>query len=386
MTAFFLQQLINGLTLGAVYGLIAIGYTMVYGIIGMINFAHGEVYMVSAYLCAIGLALLSFFGIHSFPLLIFATLVFTIVVTGVYGWAIERIAYRPLRNSTRLAPLISAIGMSLILQNYVQLSQGPNQQGIPTLLSGALRMTVGDGVVQITWTKVFILVAALVGMLTLTWIIQYTRLGRICRATQQDRRMAAILGINTDRVISLVFVIGAAMAGLAGVLVTMNYGTFDFYIGFIIGIKAFTAAVLGGIGLAISGVPYAALLTVVMIFTCLVQLGPLLVLVPSIIWLYWSGDTTWGTVLLVWSCVVGTMDNVIRPVLIRMGADLPMILILTGVIGGLIAFGMIGLFIGPVLLAVSWRLYDAWVHEVPPPPKDPDVVLEELSELEAGRK
>ncbi|HHU6546142.1 TPA: ABC transporter permease subunit [Klebsiella pneumoniae] len=220
MTAFFLQQLINGLTLGAVYGLIAIGYTMVYGIIGMINFAHGEVYMVSAYLCAIGLALLSFFGIHSFPLLIFATLVFTIVVTGVYGWAIERIAYRPLRNSTRLAPLISAIGMSLILQNYVQLSQGPNQQGI----------------------------AALVGMLILTWIIQYTRLGRICRATQQDRRMAAILGINTDRVISLVFVIGAAMAGLAGVLVTMNYGTFDFYIGFIIGIKAFTAAVLGGIG------------------------------------------------------------------------------------------------------------------------------------------
>ncbi len=193
MTAFFLQQLINGLTLGAVYGLIAIGYTMVYGIIGMINFAHGEVYMVSAYLCAIGLALLSFFGIHSFPLLIFATLVFTIVVTGVYGWAIERIAYRPLRNSTRLAPLISAIGMSLILQNYVQLSQGPNQQGIPTLLSGALRMTVGDGVVQITWTKVFILVAALVGMLILTWIIQYTRLGRICRATQQDRRMAAIL-------------------------------------------------------------------------------------------------------------------------------------------------------------------------------------------------
>ena len=116
MTAFFLQQLINGLTLGAVYGLIAIGYTMVYGIIGMINFAHGEVYMVSAYLCAIGLALLSFFGIHSFPLLIFATLVFTIVVTGVYGWAIERIAYRPLRNSTRLAPLISAIGMSLILR------------------------------------------------------------------------------------------------------------------------------------------------------------------------------------------------------------------------------------------------------------------------------
>ncbi|EKJ9781221.1 branched-chain amino acid ABC transporter permease LivH [Klebsiella aerogenes] len=248
MAAFFLQQLINGLTLGAVYGLIAIGYTMVYGIIGMINFAHGEVYMVSAYLCAIGLALLAYFGIHSFPLIIFGTLVFTIIVTGVYGWAIERIAYRPLRNSTRLAPLISAIGMSLILQNYVQLSQGPNQQGIPTLMHGVLRLTVGDGVVQITWTKIFILLAAFVGMVVLSWIINHTQLGRVCRATQQDRRMAAILGINTDRVISLVFMIGAAMAGLAGVLVTMNYGTFDFYIGFIIGIKAFTAAVLGGIG------------------------------------------------------------------------------------------------------------------------------------------
>lgn len=248
MAAFFLQQLINGLTLGAVYGLIAIGYTMVYGIIGMINFAHGEVYMVSAYLCAIGLALLAYFGIHSFPLLIFGTLVFTIIVTGVYGWAIERIAYRPLRNSTRLAPLISAIGMSLILQNYVQLSQGPNQQGIPTLMHGVLRLTVGDGVVQITWTKIFILIAAFVGMVVLSWIINHTQLGRVCRATQQDRRMAAILGINTDRMISLVFMIGAAMAGLAGVLVTMNYGTFDFYIGFIIGIKAFTAAVLGGIG------------------------------------------------------------------------------------------------------------------------------------------
>lgn len=248
MAAFFLQQLINGLTLGAVYGLIAIGYTMVYGIIGMINFAHGEVYMVSAYLCAIGLALLAYFGIHSFPLLIFGTLVFTIIFTGVYGWAIERIAYRPLRNSTRLAPLISAIGMSLILQNYVQLSQGPNQQGIPTLMHGVLRLTVGDGVVQITWTKIFILLAAFIGMVVLSWIINHTQLGRVCRATQQDRRMAAILGINTDRVISLVFMIGAAMAGLAGVLVTMNYGTFDFYIGFIIGIKAFTAAVLGGIG------------------------------------------------------------------------------------------------------------------------------------------
>ncbi len=225
MDGIFLQQMINGLTLGSVYGLIAIGYTMVYGIIGMINFAHGEVYMISAYLSAVALALLAFFGLQSFPLLILGTLVFTIFVTGVYGWVIERIAYKPLRNSTRLAPLISAIGMSLILQNYVQLAQGPRQQGVPTLLDGAFKFHIGEGFVQLTYTKVFILIAAFVGMGVLTYVIQYTKLGRMCRATQQDRKMASILGINTDRVISYVFIIGAAMAALAGVLITMNYGT-----------------------------------------------------------------------------------------------------------------------------------------------------------------
>jgi branched-chain amino acid transport system permease protein len=203
MEAFFLQQLINGLTLGAVYGLIAIGYTMVYGIIGMINFAHGEVYMISAYLCAIGLALLSGFGIHSFPLLIFGTLVFTIVVTGV---RLDDRTYR-LPAAAQLDPPGAADLGYRDVADPAELcpnQPGPNQQGIPTLLSGALRFEVGDGIVQITWTKMFILVAALVGMIVLTWIIQHTRLGRICRATQQDRRMAAILGINTDRVISLV--------------------------------------------------------------------------------------------------------------------------------------------------------------------------------------
>lgn len=248
MDVFFLQQIINGLTLGSVYGLIAIGYTMVYGIIGMINFAHGDVYMISAYLAAIGLAVLSYFGVESFPFLILGTLAFTIVVTGVYGFVIERVAYKPLRNSTRLAPLISAIGISLILQNYAQIAQGPNQQGIPTLLAGGMRLDIGSDFVQITYTKIFILVAAFVGMAALTYIIKFTKLGRMCRATQQDRKMASILGINTDRVISYVFVIGAAMAALAGVLITVNFGTFDFYAGFIIGIKAFTAAVLGGIG------------------------------------------------------------------------------------------------------------------------------------------
>lgn len=243
-----LQQLVNGLTLGSVYGLIAIGYTMVYGIIGMINFAHGDVYMVSSYITAIAIALLTFFGLESFPVIILGTLIFTIAVTGVYGWVIERVAYRPLRNSSRLSILISAIGMSLILQNYVQIAQGARQQGVPSLLSGAIRFDIGDGFVQITYMKLFILFAAFLGMGVLTYIIQKTKLGRMCRATQQDRKMASILGIDTDKIISLVFVIGAAMAALAGVLITLDYGAFDFYVGFIIGIKAFTAAVLGGIG------------------------------------------------------------------------------------------------------------------------------------------
>lgn len=147
-------------------------------------------------------------------------------------------------------------------------------------------------------------------------------------------------------------------------------------------VTALVQAVLGGIGLAISGVPYAMLFTVLMLMTCLVQIGPLLVLVPAIIWLYWSGDSTWGTVLLVWSCVVATLDNFIRPVLIRMGADLPLILILSGVIGGLVAFGMIGLFIGPVLLAVSWRLFSAWVNEVPEPTTSQDNALSDVQDLD----
>lgn len=145
-------------------------------------------------------------------------------------------------------------------------------------------------------------------------------------------------------------------------------------------VTALVQGILGGIGLAVSGIPYATLLAVAMILSCLVQLGPLPVLVPAIIWLYWSVDTTWGTVLLVWSCVVGMMDNVIRPMLIRMGADLPLVLILSGVIGGMFAFGMIGLFIGPVVLAVSWRIYSVWVHEIPTPTETPEEAVEQLDE------
>ncbi|MBF0143166.1 MAG: branched-chain amino acid ABC transporter permease LivH [Magnetococcales bacterium] len=245
------QQVVNGLILGAIYGLIAVGYTMVYGIMGMINFAHGEVYMIAAYLTAIFLALLASFGVDSVPVVLFLTLLGTVAFTALHGWAVERVAYRPLGRSTRLAPLISAIGISLVLQNYLRLSQGARTQGVPPLLEGVIRIPAegaGGHFVQITYIQVMIVIMALAGMGVLTWLIQATSLGRACRATQQDRVMAELLGVDTGRIISVVFVLGAAMAGVAGVLVTLNYGSFDFFIGFVTGIKAFTAAVLGGIG------------------------------------------------------------------------------------------------------------------------------------------
>jgi len=242
------QQLINGLILGSIYGLIAIGYTMVYGIIGMINFAHGEIYMISAYLFAIFLALCGAFGVDSLPVALLVTLALTIAVTATYGWAVERIAYRPLRGSSKLAPLISAIGMSLVLQNYVQLAQGAREQGMRELFGGVLRFGSGSDFFQVTYIQLLIVAAAIAAMAALTFLIRRTPLGRACRATQEDRIMAGLLGIDTDRVISLVFVIGASMAAVAGVLITLNFGSFDFYIGFLAGVKAFMAAVLGGIG------------------------------------------------------------------------------------------------------------------------------------------
>ncbi|MCB1638851.1 MAG: branched-chain amino acid ABC transporter permease LivH, partial [Thiothrix sp.] len=176
------------------------------------------------------------------------TLAVTIFITALYGWSIERVAYKPLRNSTRLAPLISAIGVSLILQNYVQVSQGARTQAVPTMIQGAFRFGSENDFFQITYIQTLLVVVSFLSMATLTWIIQKTSLGRQCRAVQQDRKMASLLGINTDRIISTVFIMGSSMAAIAGVLVTLNYGSFDFYIGFVTGIKAFTAAVLGGIG------------------------------------------------------------------------------------------------------------------------------------------
>ena len=247
--ALFIQQLINGLTLGAIYGLIAIGYTMVYGIIGMINFAHGDIYMIGAFNALIAFLVLGVFGITWVPLALVLVLVVAVAVTAAYGWTVERVAYRPLRGSTRLAPLISAIGMSIILQNYVQLLQGARNKPMQNILGGGFRlMSEGGFNVEVRYLQIGIVALTIVLMVGFTLLITRTALGRAQRATEQDRRMAALLGVNVDRTISLTFVIGAALAAVAGMMVLLYYGQIDFYIGFLVGIKAFTAAVLGGIG------------------------------------------------------------------------------------------------------------------------------------------
>ena len=245
----FLQQLINGLTLGAIYGLIAIGYTMVYGIIGMINFAHGDIYMLGAFNALIGFLVLFGLGVSWIPLAILIVLMVTIAITAAYGWTVERVAYRPLRGSTRLAPLISAIGMSIILQNYVQLLQGARNKPLQSLIPGGFTILEHDGYeVTVRYLQIGIVVVTLLLMVGFTLLITRTALGRAQRATEQDKKMAALLGVNVDRTISLTFVIGAALAAVAGMMVLLYYGQIDFYIGFLAGIKAFTAAVLGGIG------------------------------------------------------------------------------------------------------------------------------------------
>ncbi|EBV5416724.1 branched-chain amino acid ABC transporter permease LivH [Salmonella enterica subsp. enterica serovar Saintpaul] len=209
---YFLQQMFNGVTLGSTYALIAIGYTMVYGIIGMINFAHGEVYMIGSYVSFMIIAALMMMGIDTSWLLVAAGFIGAIIIASAYGWSIERVAYRPVRNSKRLIALISAIGMSITTMQAV------------------------------IWIVTFL------AMLALTIFIRYSRMGRACRACAEDLKMASLLGINTDRVIALTFVIGAAMAAVAGVLLGQFYGVINPYIGFMAGMKAFTAAVLGGIG------------------------------------------------------------------------------------------------------------------------------------------
>jgi branched-chain amino acid transport system permease protein len=247
--AYALQQLINGVTLGMIYGLIAVGYTMVYGIIGMINFAHGDVFMIGAFLSIISLIGLSAFGISSVPLALALTIVFACVIAGLYGWTIERVAYRPLRGSFRLAPLISAIGMSITLQNFVQVSQGARNKNIPPLIPGGLSVFEQNGfVVQLSWMQVVIFVTTLTMLALFTWLVTRTPLGRAMRACEQDLKMASLLGIDTDRTISTTFIIGAVLAAVAGLMFLLYYGSINFFIGFNAGVKAFTAAVLGGIG------------------------------------------------------------------------------------------------------------------------------------------
>jgi len=247
--AYALQQLINGVTLGMIYGLIAVGYTMVYGIIGMINFAHGDVFMIGAFISLIALTALSALGLTSVPLALALTLILAAGIAALYGWSIERVAYRPLRGSFRLAPLISAIGMSILLQNFAQVSQGARVKPIAPVIPGGFQI-MNDGVfaVQLSWMQIVIFVVTLTVLAIFTWLVAATPLGRSMRACEQDSKMASLLGIDTDRTISITFVIGAALAAVAGFMFLLYYGVIDFFIGFVAGVKAFTAAVLGGIG------------------------------------------------------------------------------------------------------------------------------------------
>src|SRR5690606_30808631 len=212
---YFLQQLINGLTLGAIYGLIAIGYTMVYGIIGMINFAHGDIYMIGAFLAIICFLVLGTIGVTFIPLALMIVLIITVILTAAYGWAVERVAYRPLRGSFRLAPLISAIGMSIFLQNYVQLLQGARNKPLQPIISGGMTVMESETFsVRLSYLQIVIVVVTVVLMAGFTLLITRTSLGRAQRACEQDQKMAALLGVNVDRTISLTFVTGAALAAV----------------------------------------------------------------------------------------------------------------------------------------------------------------------------
>jgi branched-chain amino acid transport system permease protein len=246
---YFLQQLINGLTIGSTYALIAIGYTMVYGIIGMINFAHGEIYMIGSYISFIVIAGLLGMGMVALPVILVIALVVAVLMASTYGWTVERVAYRPLRGSNRLIPLISAIGMSIFLQNYVVLAQGSRDIALAPQISGG--WIFGDPQlfeVSLSYMQLLIWIVTLVCMTVLTLFISRSRMGRACRACSEDQGMTNLLGIDTNRTIAMTFVIGAALAAVAGLLLGLYYGVVNPFVGFIAGLKAFTAAVLGGIG------------------------------------------------------------------------------------------------------------------------------------------
>ena len=241
-----LQQIINGLVLGSMYALVALGYTMVYGIINLINFAHGEVLMVGAitsWAIIVGMQD-AMPGLPGWALLLFS-MVIACVVASALNFAIEKIAYRPLRNSPKLAPLITAIGMSILLQTLAMIIFKPNYKPYPTLLPAAPIEVAGA---VITTTQIMILSLTAISLAVLTYIVNYTRLGRAMRATAENPRVAALMGVKPDMVISATFIIGAILATIAGVMYASNYGTVQHTMGFLPGLKAFTAAVFGGIG------------------------------------------------------------------------------------------------------------------------------------------
>lgn len=242
-----LQQIINGLTVGGVYALIALGYTLVYGILELINFAHGEIYMIGAYLGIIFLGIFTAAGLTQYSLLLslFLTFVMSTLVCSAYGFTVEKLAYKPLRNAPRLNPLISAIGVSIFLQNYVMLTQGATDKVFPHVLP-VTRIEFLD--VTMTSLQIFIIIVSLLLMTTLHLFIMKTKTGKAMRAVAQDKVMASLLGINIDRIISVTFIIGSGLAAVAGLMVAMYYGLVNYSIGYVAGIKAFTAAVLGGIG------------------------------------------------------------------------------------------------------------------------------------------
>ena len=242
-----LQQLINGITLGAVYALIALGYTMVYGILELINFAHGEIYMLGAYVAIVTLSFLTFSGLTAKSLLLSMLIagIVSMIYCGAYGLTLEKVAYRPLRHAPRLSPLISAIGMSIFLQNYVMLTQGSADKIFPHILPAG-NITMGNA--TLTYLQGFIIVTSVILMIALQAFTKKTRLGKAMRATAQDKKMASLVGIDINTVIVVTFITGSVLAAAAGIMVAMYYGLINFYMGYVAGIKAFTAAVLGGIG------------------------------------------------------------------------------------------------------------------------------------------
>ncbi len=242
----FVQQLINGLVLGSMYALVALGYTMVYGIISLINFAHGEILMVGAMVSYTVVTLLADSGLPGWALLLIS-LPCAIAAAAALNFVIEKVAYRPLRSAPRLAPLITAMGMSLLLQTLAMIVWKPNPKPFPPLLPTEVFFLWADGPV-ITITQILILVTTVVVLAGLLWLVNKTKLGRAMRATAENPKVASLMGVKPDVVISATFVIGAALAALAGIMWALNYGTVQHSMGFLPGLKAFTAAVFGGIG------------------------------------------------------------------------------------------------------------------------------------------